>query len=413
MSVPSDPRPSVGSDEFLAIVSRELRHPLAPLHTSLETLRLRSARDEASLNALATMDRQLGRLAQMVDDLIDLSRFALGRSKLRPLRIELADVLRGAVEASRPALGEAGHALAVDVDWPQLGLNADPIRLTHAFEVLLEHAIRSTERGGRIELSARRDGGQAVVTVRDSGPGIPADALPRIFELDPGARDGRPHPPGGLGVGLTVVRSLVELHGGTVEARSEGPGRGSEFEVRLPLAAPSTAPAAAPSRAGAAGSVSTGTSHSTSRSSRPGRLRVLVVDDNLDAADSLGTLLEVLGEDVRVAYDGHSALDVAAGFRPHLVLLDLSMPSLDGFEVARRLRARPEGKPALLVALTALDREADRRNSWAAGFDSHLVKPVDIGVLRAMLFSLEAEVDPPSSVAPHVASETEAEASGA
>ena len=356
-------------DEFLATLSHELRNPLAPIRNSLHILRLADADPAQRGHVLGMMERQVEHLVRLVDDLLEVSRISRGKIQLRREPVELGAVLRSAVEASRPLIEQQQQALRVHVPDEPVVLEADAVRLTQVVSNLLNNAAKYSEPGGRIGLGAWRDGDEVVISVRDTGVGIPREMLPRVFDLFAQVDGTRGRAQGGLGIGLMLVRSLVEMHGGRVEARSEGEGRGSEFVVRLPCGADlreareDEAPPADDLRA----------------------RRVLVVDDNVDAAQSLSVLLELKGHDVRVAHDGVSGLELARAFAPEVILLDIGMPDVDGYEVARRVRREPALGGALLVALTGYGQEEDRRRSRDAGFDGHLVKPLDVGALERLL----------------------------
>jgi signal transduction histidine kinase/ActR/RegA family two-component response regulator len=356
-------------DEFLATLAHELRNPLAPVRNSLHILRLAGSGDPTVGRGRAVMERQVNHLVRLVDDLMEVSRITRGKIALRRERTELSRVLRTAIETSQPLLEAAGHVIEVDLPDEALPLDADPVRLAQVFANLFNNAAKYSEHPGTIRVRARRDGDAVAVSVRDEGIGIDPDMLPHVFEMFTQVDGFHRRSQGGLGIGLTLVRSLVGLHGGSVSAHSEGIGCGSEFVVRLPLAVGAAVEANKPEAAPAA----------------PAPMRVLVVDDNQDAADSLGVLLDFLGYDVRVAHDGHAALAVAAVFAPALVLLDLGMPEMDGFEVARRLRAIPGGTDLVIVALTGWGQDEDRQRSQAAGFDHHLVKPTDLEALQSLL----------------------------
>ncbi|MGZ8245483.1 PAS domain S-box protein [Methylomagnum sp.] len=357
-------------DEFLATLAHELRNPLAPISNALHLLHQSSAKEPATERLHAMMRRQVGHLVRLVDDLLEVSRISRGKIELRKERVDLAAVLGHALETSQPLIKAAGHQLSVALPPEPICLDADPVRLAQVFANLLNNAAKYTEPGGRIQITAERQGGVAVVSIRDSGVGIPVEMLPRVFDLFAQVDRSLGRAQGGLGIGLALVRNLVEMHGGRVEAHSEGMGRGAEFKVRLPLAA--TRPLAAD------GPQTPAVEPGPSR-------RLLVVDDNRDAADSLALLLDALDYDVRVAYDGSTALDILGAFKPAVVLLDIGMPGMDGYETARRVRRHPAGQDVTLIALTGWGQEEDRRRTQAAGFDHHLVKPVDIERLQSLL----------------------------
>jgi len=360
-------------DEFLATLSHELRNPLAPLRNSVQLLRMQELAHPAAAPIHQMMDRQVDHLVRLVDDLLEVSRISRGTFELRLERVELATVVRNAVDTSNPLIHAAGHQLTVSMPREPLWLDGDPVRLAQILANLLNNAATYTEHGGRISVQAWREDGHALVAVRDNGTGIAADALPRMFQMFHRGSASSRRNPSGLGIGLSLARGLAEMHGGTISLKSEGPGRGSEFTVRLPLAASETAPAAdRPSEDALA-------PH-----------RVLVVDDNRDAGDSLGMLLKVLGAEVRVARDGAEALEAYSAYDPAVVLLDIGMPGMDGYEVARRIRARSPGPRPTIVALTGWGQEDDRRVSREAGFDHHMVKPAEIGALKELLRSIPA-----------------------
>jgi CheY-like chemotaxis protein/anti-sigma regulatory factor (Ser/Thr protein kinase) len=318
-------------------------------------------------------------MVRLIDDLMDVSRITRGKIDLRKVSLDLAGVIGAAVETSRPLIDAANHELVVSLPAEALALDADPMRLAQVFSNLLNNAAKYTDPGGRVTIAARRDGDDAIVTVSDTGVGIPANALARVFEMfaQANARDRRSQ--SGLGIGLALARSLVEMHGGSSTAASEGEGKGSMFTVRLPLAG---APALAqPPTTAAAPRVNE-------------MQRILVVDDNRDAANTLGTLLQLIGADVRVVYDGEAALAAFGAFRPSVVLLDLGMPGMDGYEVARRLRAEPGATDTTLVALTGWGEPSDRERTRDAGIHHHLVKPVDLNGIQRLLASLSADAAP-------------------
>jgi PAS domain S-box-containing protein len=360
-------------DEFLATLAHELRNPLAPIANSVELLRLAGGPDPEAQQARDIIDRQVRQLTRLVDDLLDVSRVSRGKITLRRRRVDLAGVVAQAVETSRPLIEAAGHELAVSLPEGPLLVEGDPARLTQAIGNLLNNAAKYTDGPGRIALDVTREGDRARVAVRDSGIGIPADMLTRIFELFAQVETGVDRAHGGLGIGLTLVRSLVELHGGTVEARSDGPGRGSTFDVRLPLAA-------APAPDGRADGPAPGADGQAS----PG-CRILVVDDNVDSAVTLARLLRRVGHEVEVAHDGPAALEAAARFRPGVMLVDLGMPGMSGLEVARLVRERPDLAGTRLLAVTGWGQPEDRLRTRQAGFDHHLVKPVDLAALQSLL----------------------------
>ncbi len=363
-------------DEFLATLAHELRNPLAPIRNSLQVMRLAGNNARAAEDSRATIERQVRQMVRLIDDLLDLSRISRGKLELRKERVELAAVLNSALETSRPLIEQSGHQLTVALPGEPISLEADPTRLAQVFSNLLNNAAKYTERDGQIRLTAERKGDSVTVRVRDNGVGISAEMLPRIFEMFTQVGHSLERSQGGLGIGLTLVRRLAEMHGGTVEAHSAGPGCGSEFVVRLSVAPDMKFRAAQ-------GSPENG----ESVAARPCR-RILVVDDNRDAVDSLTQLLRMLGNDVQAAYDGMEAVDAAARFRPEVVLLDIGLPRLNGFEAARRIREQPGGQGMVLIALTGWGQESDRKRSREAGFDQHLTKPVELETLQRLLADL-------------------------
>jgi signal transduction histidine kinase len=363
-------------DEFLATLAHELRNPLAPLRNSLEILRYAEVGGPLLERARGMMERQVQQLVRLVDDLLDLSRITRNKLELRRERIELAAVVRSAVETSSPLLQASGQRLTLSLPLQPVLLDADPTRLAQVFSNLLNNSAKYSEPGGSVSLTGEQHGAFVIISVKDTGIGIPAHMLPRIFEMFTQVDPSLERAQGGLGIGLTLVRRLVELHGGTVEARSAGPGQGSEVTVRLPAAAsqPRTAtPREVANRGEAAGPL-------------PKR-RILVVDDNEDAAASLTLLLTLSGNEVRTAHDGLTAVKMAAAFRPAVILLDIGMPKLNGYEAARRIREQ-QGKEVVLIALTGWGQEEDKRQAQEAGFDHHLVKPLDPATLQSLLASL-------------------------
>jgi len=360
-------------NEFLAVLAHELRNPLAPLRSALHVLKLAHGDSAAREDARRMMERQLLLMVRLIDDLMDMSRINRGKVELRRERVALGEAVRLAVETSRPEIEARGHTFTIEMPAEPIGVDADVNRLAQVFSNLLNNAAKYTEPGGQVALVVEQQGGEAVVRVRDTGVGIPSEMLPRVFDIFTQVDRSLEGAQGGLGIGLSLVKGLVEKHGGTVEAKSDGPGRGSEFVVRLP------APAAdlpgtnrrLPAVAGPA----------------PAR-RVLIVDDNRDAAVSLAAMLDFMGNVTRTAHDGLEALDVAEAFRPDLVVLDIGMPRLSGYDTARRLREKPWGRDLVLVALTGWGQDEDRRRSRDAGFDSHLVKPIEPGAMERLLAGL-------------------------
>jgi PAS domain S-box-containing protein len=354
-------------DEFLATLSHELRNPLAPLRYALELIE--RAGDDGRLlrQSRKILERQVGQMVRLIDDLLDVSRITHDKLELRKESVDLAAVVRQAIETSRPLIDEAGHELIVHLPDQPVRLQADAVRLAQVLANLLSNACKYTEPGGVVRIAAERHGDEVLLSVKDSGEGIPAGKLGSIFEMFTQADPSSERSQGGLGVGLTLVRRLVEMHGGSVRARSDGPGLGSEFVVRLPAAAEAQKASASeqPAPVGGSSSVS------------PTAHRILVVDDNRDSAASLAALLDIAGHETLTAHDGPGAIDAAESFRPDVVLLDLGLPKMDGYAVCRTLRRQPWGQDIILLALTGWGQEEDRRKSRDAGFDDHLVKPVD------------------------------------
>jgi PAS domain S-box-containing protein len=360
-------------DEFLATLAHELRNPLAPIRNGLQILRLAGKDPVATAQVQEMLERQVNHLVRLVDDLMEVARVTRGRIELRREPVDLGAMLRSAVETSRPLIEAAQHELDVDLPEEPVTLIADPVRLAQIVANLLNNAAKYTEDGGRITLSGRREGNHAVVLVRDTGVGIPVEVLPRVFDLFAQADRTYHRAQGGLGIGLTLVRTLVELHGGTVSAKSDGAGQGSEFVVRLPLG------------------VELGSRRDGSRDETDtvfSAHRFLVVDDSRDAAQSLALLLENLGADVHTVSDGPTALDELDTYRPSVVLLDIGMPGMDGLEVARRARQRSDGRDLTVIALSGWGQDEDRRRSREAGVDYHMVKPVDLDELGRLLTAL-------------------------
>lgn len=365
-------------DEFLATLAHELRNPLAPLRNGLEVLRLAEGGSEMADDARSMMERQLCQMVRLVDDLLDVSRITQNKLELRKERVALATVIHNAVETSRPLMEQAGHAFSFIIPPEPVYLDADLTRLAQVFSNLLNNAAKYTEPGGRITLTGLVSEGELEVQVRDNGLGIPADALPKIFDLFSQVDGNMEWAQGGLGIGLSLVRRLIEMHGGTVKACSNGPRRGSEFVVRLPIVE---------------------TSHPVANCQGDDGLsaltkwRILVVDDNKDAAISLTMMLELLGHETLMVHDGLAAVESAETFRPDMILLDIGLPELNGYEACRRIRLQPWSNAMEIIALTGWGQEEDRRRSKEAGFDHHLVKPAHIGIVNKILATLSSKLN--------------------
>lgn len=367
-------------DEFLALLAHELRNPLAPLRNGLQVMRLAEHDPEALTQAREMMERQLGHMVRLVDDLLDVSRISRNKMELRRSRVLLADVVSGAVETSRPAIEAAGHELTITLPAQPVYLDADLTRLAQVFGNLLSNSAKYTERGGRIWLTASRQGDQVSVLIQDTGIGIPAYALPNIFDMFSQVDRSIERSTGGLGIGLALVKGLVEMHGGTVEASSPGQGKGSTFIVKLPVFEDPVEKAA------------TTPSGDDARAAGP-RRRILVVDDNQDSAVSMAMMLKLLGNDVRSAHDGLEAIAAAEAFRPQVILMDVGMPRLNGYDATRRIRELPWGQSTIIIALTGWGQEVDRAQSKEVGCDAHLVKPVHLPDLERLLAELTAKRD--------------------
>jgi PAS domain S-box-containing protein len=362
-------------DDFLATLAHELRNPLAPIRNAVQVFKAKGPPDPELMRCRDLIDRQVGHMVRLLEDLLDVSRITRNKLELRKSRVSLAAVVESAVETSRPLIESGQHELVLRLPTEPVILDADPVRLAQVFSNLLNNAAKYTERGGRIQLAAQRQGNAVLVTVTDNGIGIATETLPRLFEMFSQAKPALERSQGGLGIGLALVKGLVEMHGGCIEARSGGPGLGSDFIVRLPLLVDDILPDGVPS----------------GEDAEPGRgtkWRLLIVDDLKDSADSLALLLELLGHEVRTAYDGAAAIVAAESFLPDVVLLDLGMPKVNGYEVCRHIRNQPWGKGMFLIALTGWGQENDRRRTEAAGFDHHLVKPADSATLVKLLASL-------------------------
>lgn len=364
-------------DEFLATLAHELRNPLAPLRNGLQIMKLAAGDSEAIAHTRGMMERQLEHLVRLVNDLLDLSRVNRGDLVLRKTPTDIAAVVRAALETARPMIAAAGRTLSVVLPEEVVPMEADLTRLSQVLGNLLDNAVKYTHRNGRIWLKAERSDGEVRISVRDNGAGIASAQLGQVFESFAQMTPSIARAEGGLGIGLSIVKRLVALHGGSVEAHSAGPGTGAEFVVRLPLGA-TAAPALPAAESSAPG-----------KDSLPSR-RILVVDDNMDAATSLALLLEIGGNQLRTAHEGRSALEIAATFRPEVIFLDIGLPGMDGYEVCRRIRAQSWGGGIAILALTGWGQAHDIRQARAAGFDRHLIKPVDVDGIEEVLRDLQS-----------------------
>lgn len=358
-------------DEFLAMLAHELRNPLAPVRTTLHVLKLRRTADRDTQTAVAVAERSIKHLAHLIDDLLDVSRVTLGKVELRREQVEVANVVQLAVDAMRLRFAEKHVTLQVELLGSRLPVSGDADRLEQALANVLDNALKFTPPNGTVRVKAEQDHNEAVLTISDNGAGIAASDLPHVFELFVQGDRSLDRTVGGLGVGLTIVKGIIELHGGRISVTSDGIGAGTTAELRLPLVEaqdphPETQ---APPASG-------------------NRLRVLVVDDNHDGADSLADFLALTGCDTKTAYDGVQALEVFSEFRPEAVLLDIGLPRLNGFEVAERIRMAPGGKGVTIIAVTGYGREEDRAHGRAVGFDHHLVKPIDLTVIGGLITSV-------------------------
>jgi PAS domain S-box-containing protein len=367
-------------DEFLALLAHELRNPLAPIRYTLAANKKGGRTPEQRTEAEEVIERQVAHMSRLLDDLLDVSRVTRSRLELKKSPTELTAVVSSAIETARPMLEAKHHTLSVDLPTHAVRFEADLVRLAQVLSNLLINAAKYTDPGGQIRLRAVQEGNDLLIAVGDNGIGIAADMMPRLFTIFSQAKDVLGRAEGGLGIGLSLVRGLVTLHGGSVEARSDGPGKGSEFIVRLPIGAPAAAtqieaPAESAVPEGSAGGVG---------------LKILVVDDNRDAADSCATLLELCGHHVQTAYTGRNALELAETFRPHALLLDIGLPDFDGYQLARKIRAAPWGNSVVLIALTGWGQEQDRRRAFDAGFDHHLTKPIAPETVESLLRSLNS-----------------------
>ena len=361
-------------DEFLALLAHELRNPLAPIRHVLQIMRMSGGHGQLLHSAFEIMERQIGHMVRMVDDLLDISRISRGKLDLQIENIDLASVIHLAVEASNPHIANMNHRLTLSLPSEPIQIRGDSTRLAQAVSNLLNNAAKFTDSGGSITLSVESDEQQALIRVKDSGIGISAEQLPLIFDMFTQLDNSLQRTHGGLGIGLTVVKSLVEMHNGTIEAHSPGIGQGCEFTMRLPVC---DVRAATPSE-----------EISEEELKRPPSRRILVVDDSVDSATSLATFLQLMGNETFTAFDGLEALQMADAVRPDVVLLDIGMPKLDGYEVARRIRSMPWAERVILVAVTGFGQEEDRQKALEAGFDHHMVKPIDASLLMETLAAL-------------------------
>jgi PAS domain S-box-containing protein len=363
--------------EFLATLAHELRNPLAPIRHATNIAKLPQATGDQVQWALAVIDRQIGHMARLLEDLLEASRISRGVLELRRESVQLASVIAAAVETAKPLIETKQHVLDCRVPTTPIWLDADPVRLAQVFSNLLTNAAKYTDSPGHIGIEVELVEDQVEVRVHDTGIGIASEVLPELFEMFAQAHSALEHAQGGLGIGLSLVRGLVQLHGGTVNARSSGPGEGSQFAVRLPrIAAPAQNALSAPSENGA---------------TRSAARRVLVADDNRDAADSLAVLLELEGHEIVLAYNGIEAFDVCELEPPQVALLDIGMPGLNGYDLARRIRAQAWGQHVKLIAITGWGQADDRNRALQAGFDFHLTKPVTPQALAAVLSSVNAQ----------------------
>ena len=361
-------------NEFLATLAHELRNPLAPIRNGLQLMHLAGDDPQIIKESLPLMERQVKHMVRLIDDLMDVSRITLGKLELRKERVELASVIRNAVETSRPLIEESRHELAVTPSSMPIYVDADMTRLAQVFSNLLNNAAKYTEQGGEIALIVERNDNDAVNSVRDNGIGIPPEMLAQVFDPFTQVDRSLERAQGGLGIGLTLVKRLVEMHGGSIEARSGGQRMGSEFVVRLPTVLALESEAAL------------GDGHISPTTQSAGR-RILVVDDNRDSARTLARLLEIIGHEARTAHDGGEAVATAEAYHPEVILLDIGLPVMNGYEVARTIRRHPWGTDIVIVALTGWGQAEDRKRSKEVGIDHHLVKPVEPQALLDLLMA--------------------------
>jgi CheY-like chemotaxis protein len=355
------------------------------VRNAIQVLRLNGFENPHSQWACELIDRQAQAMSRLIDDLMDVSRINQGKLQLQRRRVQLADILQDALETSRPVIDEHKHHLELSLPAESLWVDADPTRLAQAFMNLLNNAAKYTDPGGRIEVAVRESGGEALIAVSDTGIGIPAERLEAVFEMFSQIETALTRSRGGLGIGLSLTRRLVEMHGGSVEALSHGPGQGSQFIVRLPIVPGAGGPAPAGPESIPDAAVP----------AHPRGLRILVADDNRDAAESLAAVLQIHGHVVRSAHDGESAIREAEEFLPEIVLLDIGMPKINGYDVCRRIRSGPATADAAVIAITGWSQPLDRQTSREAGFDHHLVKPVDPVALTSLLARLAARQPAP------------------
>jgi PAS domain S-box-containing protein len=363
-------------DEFIALLAHELRNPLAPLRNGLQVMRIAPDDAIAVSQARGMMERQLNHMVRLIDDLLDISRINRNNMELRRERVLLAEVVRSAVETARPLIAEAGQTLKISLPPVDVCLDADLTRLAQVFGNLLTNSAKYTERGGNIWLEAERHGAEVLVRVKDTGIGIPAEAIPTIFDMFSQVGRSIERTTGGLGIGLALVKGLVEMHGGTVAVESAGLGKGCTFIVRLPALERD------------ADAAHDGT-HQVTGAGQGTKRRILVAEDNRDSAISMSMMLRLVGNDVRTAHDGIEAVAVAKAFRPDVILMDVGMPRLNGYDATRRIREQPWGKGITIIALTGWGQERDKVRSTESGCDGHIVKPVDFPTLERLLTDLK------------------------
>ena len=358
-------------DEFLATLAHELRNPLAPIRNGLQIMKLAEGDGKVIERSRSMMDRQVEQMTRLIDDLMDLSRISQGKIVLQKARLRLAMVVQHAVETSRPLIEQQGHELVLDVPNDSIFVDGDDTRLCQVLTNILNNAAKYTDRGGRIRLGVDRQGSEAVVVVEDNGVGIPAPMLPKVFDMFTQVDRSLEKSQGGLGIGLNIVKRLVEMHGGTIGVESDGHGMGSRFTVRLPVVQAVTE--------------NTPDDATGEKATSAAPRRILVVDDNRDGADSLAEMLSIMGNEMQTAHDGAQAVEGAASFRPDVILMDIGMPKLNGYEACRRIREQAWGKNIVIVACTGWGQEDDKKKSQEAGFDFHMVKPVDPAALVKLL----------------------------